>query len=111
MSRKYVYRYTCETELLIQATTFCRKLYQGLCQGSLSHCIACPKRKDEYLYLPIDFTHCLKNIFNNFLNKNRMHLPSTGYEAILGVFCVAEFSHIKRLYVKERDSFSKRYKI
>ena len=27
-----------------------------------------------------------------------MPLPSTGYEAILGDFCLAEFSHIKHLY-------------
>ena len=97
-----MYSPTCETELVIKITTFCRKLYLDLCQGSLRHCIRHPTQKDKYLYLLFDFTHCLKNIFNNFLNKNRMHLPSTGYEAISGDFCVAEFSHIKRLYALEK---------
>ena len=76
-------------------------MYLDLCQGSLCHSIPHPKRKDENLYLLFDFTHCLKNIFNNFLNKNRMHLPCTGHESVLGDFCVAEFSHIKRLYALE----------
>ena len=96
-----MYSPTCETELATKETMFCRKMYQDLCQGSLHHCIPHPKQKDEYLYLMFDFTHCLKSIFNNFLNINCMHLPSTGYEAILGDFCAAEFSHIKCLCALE----------
>ena len=71
-----------------------------LCLGNLRHSILHPNRKDENLYLLFDFTQCLKNIFNNFLKKNLMHLPS-GHESVFGDHCVAEFSHIKWLYALE----------
>ena len=70
------------------------------CQGNLCHSILHPNQKNEKLYLLLDFTHCLKNIFNNFLNTNHMHLPSN-HESVLGDHCEDEFSHIKRLYTLE----------
>ena len=41
-----------------------------------------------------------------------MHLPFTGYEAILGDFCVAEFCHIKRLHaLKEHKTLKIAHKL
>jgi len=72
-----------------------------LCGGELAHSIPHPTKKEERLFLLFDFTHNLKNIFNNFINKPYFRLPSTGYEEILGERCTASFAHIKHLYAIE----------
>jgi len=72
-----------------------------LCGGELTHSIAHPTRKTEQLFLLFDFTHNLKNIFNAFVNKDRMSVPTNGYEHIFGEKCLALFSHIKRLHALE----------
>ena len=74
-----------------------------LCGGELSHSIPHPSKKGELLFLLFDFTHNLKNIYNNFVNKGYLHLPVTGCEEILGSKCKAEFRHIKQLYALEED--------
>ena len=43
-----------------------------------------PTINEELLFLIFDFTHNLKNIFNNFLSKGRMHIPTSGFETVLG---------------------------
>ena len=48
-----------------------------------------------------DFTHNLKNIYNNWLNKGRMNVPTEGFEDILGDNCIAVFDHVKSLYALE----------
>ena len=84
-------------------TLHCRKMYMDLGGGELSHSIEHPTRPGKRLFLLFDFTHNFKNIFNNFLNKNRMHIPTTGFEDIIGDRCTASFDHIKRLYAIEED--------
>ena len=76
-------------------------MYIDLCGGELSHSI--PTRQGERLFLLFDFTHNFKNIYNNFVNKRRMHVPTTGFQDILGETCVASFNHIKHLYAIEED--------
>ena len=74
-----------------------------LCQSNaLSISIVQPTKPDERLFLLFDFTHNMKNIFNNFLNKNVMHIPAKAdVSNILGGKCIAKFSDIKRLYAIE----------
>ena len=81
----------------------CRKLYMDLCGGEeLKTSISHPVRHGEQLYLLFDFTHNLKNIFNNFLTRKRVHFPKIdAAEHILGNQCTARFEHIKRLYALE----------
>lgn len=76
-------------------------MYVDLCGGKLQHSISHPTRPGERLFLLFDFTHNFKSIFNSFINKDRMHLPTNGYEDMLGEMCTAFFSHIKRLYAME----------
>ena len=80
---------------------FFRKFYVELCGGKLSHSIPHPTRNDELLFLLFDFTHNLKNIFNAFINKSQMNVPTAGYEHILGKSCKASFAHVKQLYALE----------
>ena len=72
-----------------------------LCGGALTHSVVHPTRQTERLFLLFDFTHNLKNVFNAFVNKDRMNVPTNGYELILEEKCLALFSHIKRLYALE----------
>ena len=72
-----------------------------LCEGELKSCIAHPTRTGENLFLLFDFTHNFKNIFNNFISKCRMTIPTSGLEFVLGNSCRANFAHIKRLYAIE----------
>ena len=74
-----------------------------LCGGELTHSVVHPTRKTERLFLLFDFTHNLKNVFNAFVNKNRMNVPTNGYELILGEKFLVSFSHIKRLYALEEE--------
>ena len=74
-----------------------------LCDGNLQHSIDHPFRAGEKLFFLFDFTHNFKNIFNHFLNKRIMNLPTQGHEHILGNSCVADFSHISKLYAMEED--------
>lgn len=73
-------------------------MYIDICGGKLSHSVVHPTRPNELLFLLFDFTHNIKNIFNNFLNKSRMNVPTKGHEQILGNDCTAFFAHINRLY-------------
>ena len=52
----------------------------------------------ENLFLTFDFTHTLMNISHNFFVKGRMHIPTFGFELILGSPCLGLFFHIKQLY-------------
>ena len=73
-------------------------MFKELWGGTLQLCIPHPIRQEEILFLIFDFTHNFKNIFNNFLVKGRMHIPTSGFETILGSPCLGLFSHIKQLY-------------
>jgi len=72
-----------------------------MCGGELAPSVDHPTRPGEPLFLLFDFTHNLKNIFNNFVNKQRFNLPTSGFEDILGSACTAMFSHINKLYALE----------
>ena len=74
-----------------------------LCGGKLTHSVPHPTREGDKLFLLFDFTHNLKNVFNAFVNKDRMNIPTTGFEHILGEKCLVSFSHIKRLYALEEN--------
>ena len=76
-----------------------------LCGGnSLSTSIQHPLRSEEKLFLLFDFTHNLKNIFNNFVTRKRYHVltcNSADAQHMLGEQCIAQFEHVKRLYALE----------
>ena len=80
-----------------------RKLYMDLCgSSSLSSSVSHPTKSDERLFLLFDFTHNMKNIFNNFVSRKTMYIPETADEQnILGGRCIAKFAHIQRLYAIE----------
>ena len=80
---------------------FYRKLFTTLGNGKLCHSIDHPVLEGERLFFRFDFTHNFKNIYNNFVNKQRMHPSTLGHERVLGESCVAEFAHIKHLYALE----------
>ena len=74
-----------------------------LCGGNeLSSSVVHPTKPNERLFLLFDFTHNMKNIFNNFINRKVMHIPeiSDDYN-IFGGKCIAQFAHIKWLYALE----------
>ena len=74
-----------------------------LCRSkSLSSSVTHPTKPNERLFLLFDFTHNMKNIFNNFVSRKMMHLPEIpGDDSVFEEKCVAQFSHIKRLYAIE----------
>ena len=76
-----------------------------LCGGEkLSTSIEHPLGSKEKLFLLFDFTHNLKNIFNNFVTRKRYHVPeiaNANAQHILGGKCLAQFKHINCLYVLE----------
>ena len=67
-----------------------------LCRENLQPYIPHPTRNEELLFLIFDFKHNLKSIFNNFL-----HIPTSGFETILGSSCLGLFSLMKQLYALE----------
>ena len=82
-----------------------RSFFKRLCCGNdIVPFIEHPIRRDSKLFLLFDFTHNLKNIFNNFVNKTKMILPA-GHAEILHVngICTASFLHMKQLYSKEEN--------
>ena len=83
--------------------SFCRKLLIDLCGGELKPFIQHPFRPEEYLFLMFDFTHNFKNIYNGFLSRNHMRVPTRNFTYILGESCNAQFDHIKQLYLREED--------
>lgn len=89
--------------LLILIYFIDRKLFVDLCGGQLENSIQHPLRKEERLFLMFDFTHNMKNIYNNFVNRKIMHPPTSGHEHVLGNSCTARFAHISRLYALEED--------
>ena len=76
-----------------------------LCGGSkLSTSIEHPWRNKERVFLLFDFTHNMKNIFNNSVTRKRYHLPkidNTDGQLIFGEQCIAQLEHTKRLYALE----------
>ena len=78
-------------------------MFMELCRSKLSHSIPHPTKSNERMFLLFDFTHNLKNIFNNFINKPYLRLPTTGNEEVLGDSCTALFAHIKQLYALEEE--------
>ena len=78
-----------------------------LCGGHMQPFIDHPFCKDEKLFFMFDFTHNLKNIYNNWLNKGRMNVPTEGFEDILGDNCIAVFDHVKSLYALEEHKVLK----
>ena len=78
-----------------------------LCGVELTHSIVHPTRKTEKLFLLFDFTHNFKNIFNAFINKGHMNLPTSGHENIPGENCLASFAHIKHLYALDEGKILK----
>jgi len=76
-------------------------MFIDLCGGRLANSIEHPTRAGERLFLLFDFTHNIKNIYNNFVNKHRFNVPTTGFEEVLGKTCNPMFSHIKQLYALE----------
>jgi len=76
-------------------------MFVDLCGGKLKPCISHPTKDGEFLFLIFDFTHNFKNIFNNFLSKNRMNVPTFGFETILDSPCLGLFADIKHLYALE----------
>ena len=75
----------------------------GKLQDSVEH----PTRSNEKLFLLFDYTHNFKNIYNNFIGRERMNVPTVGFESILGHSCIAQFSHIRRLYALEEGKVLK----
>ena len=70
--------------------------------SSLSSSVSHPTKSDKRLFLLFDFTHNMKNIFNNFVSRKTMYIPETADEQnILGGRCIAKFAHIQRLYAIE----------
>lgn len=78
-------------------------MFMNLCDGNLQPYIPHPTRSGELLFLIFDFTHNFKNIFNNPLSKGRMHIPTSGFESILGTPCLGLFGNIKQLYALEEN--------
>ena len=78
-----------------------RKLHIDLCGGKeLSTSIEHPLRSKERLFLLFDFTHNLKNIFNNFVTRKRYHVPkiaNANAQHTPKGKCLAQFEHINRL--------------
>ena len=82
-----------------------RSFFKRLCGGNqIFPFINHPIRAEAKLFILFDFTHNLKNIFNNFVNKTKMTLPD-GHRDILNVdgVCNASFLHVKKLYSKEEN--------
>ena len=75
--------------------------------GELKYSVDHPTRDGEQLYLLFDFTHNFQNIFNNFLAREKMHLPAKDFETLFGKSCMAQFSQIKHLYALEEDKLLK----
>ena len=48
-----------------------------------------------------------RSILNNFNDKGRFNIPTTGYEDVLGKSCTSCFSHIKHLYALEEHTILK----
>ena len=79
-----------------------RKLYMELCgSNNLTSSVAHPTKPNEILFLLFDFTHNMKNIFNNFVSRKVMHIPEIPDDNVFGGKCVAQFSHLKQLYAIE----------
>ena len=74
-----------------------------LCRSkSLSSSVTHPTKPNERLFLLFDFTHNMKNIFNNFVSRKMMHIPEIpGDDRVFKEKCVAQFSHIKLLFAIE----------
>ena len=78
-------------------------------KGKLCHSIDHPVLEGQRLLFVLDFTHYFKNIYNSFVNKQRIHPPTLGYKRVLGESSVAEFAPIKNLYALEEGKPIKAY--
>lgn len=83
----------------ISLFSFYSAVYKRLGGGSLKSSIPHPYIKGEKLFLIMDPTHNLKNIYNNWQRKGTFTVPN-GFETII-TGTTAEFSHIRRLYERE----------
>ena len=42
--------------------------------SNLSNSVVHPTKRNDHLFLLYDFTHNMKNMFNNFVSKKKMHV-------------------------------------
>ena len=65
-----------------------RKLYKKFCgSNNLTSSVAHPTKPNEILFLLFDFTHNMKNIFNNFVSRKVMHIPEIPDNNVFGGKC------------------------
>ena len=55
--------------------TINRSFFRNLCGGEITTAIPHPLQEDAYIFLVLDPTHCLKNIFNNFERRKYFSWP------------------------------------
>ena len=84
----------------VHGVTLFRSFFVKLCGGEIKPFIDHPTRHGQKLFLLFDFTHNLKNIFNNWINKSIMHLPS-GFPDMVGEKYAAYFKRVEQLYSLE----------
>ena len=80
-----------------------RLLVDFLCNGHLKSCVPNPIDSSKRLFLLIDPTHNIKNIYNIFQKKDSLETP----DLISFGKCIARFSHIKQLYSLESNQHLK----
>ena len=78
-------------------------MYMDLCSRKLTDFIKHPRLPGEKLFFLVDHIDNQKNIFNVFVNKVRMHVPTNKYKQFIGQSCITFFSHVKRLYALEEN--------
>ena len=75
-----------------------RGFFKSLGAGDLLHCVPNPCDSQKQLFLLIDPTHNVKNIYNNFQRRKILKFPRTeDFDEIVG-----NFNHIRSLYDEER---------
>ena len=75
-----------------------RSLFKNLGGGNLQHCVPNPCDPQKDLFLLIDPTHNVKNIYNNFQRRTHIKFPETdAFPQLMG-----NFNHIKELFYTER---------
>ena len=72
-----------------------RSFFSFLGSGSLQSRVEYPLESGNFIYVIIDPTHTLKNIYNNFQRTGEFHFPHEED------FITAKFSHIKELFHME----------
>jgi hypothetical protein len=72
----------------------------SLCNGYFTNPISHPLSSDHPLYLLVDPVHTIKNIYNNFLNRNIFELPMINEQMTPFTAC---FQHVRELYEREKS--------